>query len=87
MRVWGCSKRGIANSKSCTWVVVKTRVPFWGTLNIRYRILLGTPKRDYNFDNHPHMSHIRFVEQARRAGFGPTGPACTSVYIDIDIDP
>ena len=26
------------------WVVVKIRVPFWGTLNSRCRIMLGTPK-------------------------------------------
>ena len=28
-------------------------VSFWGTLNIRCRIRIGTPKRDHNFDNHP----------------------------------
>ena len=27
--------------------------PFLGTLNIRCRIIIGTPKRDHNFDNHP----------------------------------
>ena len=26
------------------WVVVKIRVPFWGTLNIRCRNIIGTPK-------------------------------------------
>ena len=30
--------------------------PFLGTLNIRCRIILGIPKRDHNFDNHPHVS-------------------------------
>ena len=28
-------------------------VPFLGTLNIRGGIIIGTPKRDHNFDNHP----------------------------------
>ena len=28
--------------------------PFLGTLNIRGRIIIGTPKRDHNFDNHPY---------------------------------
>ena len=31
-------------------------VPFWGTLNIRCRIVIGynrDPKRAHNFDNHP----------------------------------
>ena len=28
--------------------------PFLGTLNIRYRIIIGTPTRDHNFDNHPY---------------------------------
>ena len=27
--------------------------PFLGTLNIRGRIIIGTPKRDHNFDTHP----------------------------------
>ena len=35
-------------------MVVKIMVPFWGTLNIRGRIIMGTPKRDHNFDNHPY---------------------------------
>ena len=39
-----------------TWVVVKIRVPFWGTPNDRCRIILGTQKRDHNFDNHPHVA-------------------------------
>ena len=28
--------------------------PFLGILNIRGRIIIGTPKRDHNFDNHPY---------------------------------
>ena len=28
--------------------------PFWGTLNNRCRIIVGTPKRDPNFDNRPY---------------------------------
>ena len=28
--------------------------PFWGTLNNRCRVIIGTPKRDHNFDNHPY---------------------------------
>ena len=35
-----------------TWVVVKIMAPFWGTLNIRCRIVFKDPKRDHNFDNH-----------------------------------
>ena len=27
--------------------------PFLGTLNIRARTIMGTQKRDQNFDNHP----------------------------------
>ena len=29
--------------------------PFWGTLNSRCRIIIGTQKRDHNFDNHPYV--------------------------------
>ena len=32
--------------------------PFLGTLNIRYRIVIGTKKRDHNFDNHPHVGGV-----------------------------
>ena len=35
------------------WVVVKIMVPFLGALNVRCRIVIGTQKRDHNFDNHP----------------------------------
>ena len=28
--------------------------PFLGTPDIRCRIIIGDPKRDHNFDNHPH---------------------------------
>ena len=38
------------------WVVVKIMVPFWGTLNIRGRIIIGIQKRDHNCDNHPYVS-------------------------------
>ena len=35
------------------WVVVKIMVPlFWVP---RCRIIIGTPKRDHNFDNHPYV--------------------------------
>ena len=33
------------------WVVVKLRVPFWGTLNNRCRIFNRDPKRDPNSNN------------------------------------
>ena len=33
--------------------------PFLGTLNIRGRIILGNPKRDHNFDNHPFRVHTK----------------------------
>ena len=36
------------------WVVVKIMAPLKGTLNIRCRIIIKTPKRDPNFDNHPY---------------------------------
>ena len=29
--------------------------PFWGTLNIRRRIIIGTPKIGHNFDNQPYI--------------------------------
>ena len=29
--------------------------PFLGTLNNRCRIIIGTPQRDHNFDNHPYI--------------------------------
>ena len=35
-----------------TWVVVKIMVPCW--IPIILRPLVLTPKRDHNFDNHPH---------------------------------
>ena len=28
--------------------------PFLGTINNRCRIIIGTQKRDHNFDNHPY---------------------------------
>ena len=28
--------------------------PFWGTLNIRCRIIRGIQKKDHTFDNHPY---------------------------------
>ena len=28
---------------------------FWGTLNIRGRIIIGTQKGTHNFDNHPYI--------------------------------
>ena len=31
--------------------------PFWGTLDNRCRMIIGTPKWDHNFDNHPHGGH------------------------------
>ena len=31
--------------------------PFWGTLNIRCRIIIGIQKRHHNFDNHPCRVH------------------------------
>ena len=36
-----------------TWVVVNIRVPFW-VPNIVRHLLFRVPKRDPNFDNHPH---------------------------------
>ena len=29
--------------------------PFLGILNVRCRIIIGTQKRDHNFDNYPHV--------------------------------
>ena len=36
---------------SCGWL--SNYGPYLGTLNIRCRILIGIPKRDHDFDNHP----------------------------------
>ena len=35
--------------------------PFWGTLNIRCRTIIGDPQRDHNFDNHPCEPWAKFV--------------------------
>ena len=35
-------------------MVVKIKVPLLATLNNRCRIIIGTQKRDHNFDNHPY---------------------------------
>ena len=32
--------------------------PFLGTLNIGCRIIIGTPKRDHNLDNHPYLFRV-----------------------------
>ena len=58
-------------SKDCThqgsrtlgsiWLVVKIMLPFWGTLNIRCRIILGIQKRDHNFDNDPNERQLSFM--------------------------
>ena len=46
--------------KPHTWVVVKNRVPFWVPN-------LGYPKRDHNFDNHPHACNsLRALRQRIR---------------------
>ena len=34
--------------------------PFLGTLNIRGRIIIGTQKKDHNFDNHPYIVYILY---------------------------
>ena len=34
------------------WVVVRIMVPFW-VLSITRHLLLGDPKGDHNFENHP----------------------------------
>ena len=35
--------------------------PFLGTLNIRCRIIIGYPKRDHNFDNHPYRVPKKYM--------------------------
>ena len=35
--------------------------PFLGTLNIRGRIIIGTPKRDHNFDDQPYRDVHLYV--------------------------
>ena len=35
--------------------------PFLSTLNIRCRIIIGTQKRDHNFDNHPYARKLRML--------------------------
>ena len=46
LRCWSrpCKFRGL---------VVKIMVLLLGTLHVRGRIIIGTQKRDHNFDNHP----------------------------------
>ena len=41
---------------------------FLDTLNIRCRIIIGIPKRDHNFDNHPHLSQGNFAEPSWQTG-------------------
>ena len=43
------------------WVVVEIMGPFLGALNIRCRIIIGIPKRDHNFDNHPDMCFEKLI--------------------------
>ena len=53
--------------------------PFLCTLDIRCRIMIGTPKRDHNFDNHPHAYEYHqpwyngFGLGFRHLGLGLTG--------------
>ena len=42
-----------ADGQKNMWVVVNTVVLFWGTLNIRCRIIIRTQKGDPNIDNYP----------------------------------
>ena len=56
--VQGGSRLIRAELKGFTWVVVKTMVPFWVPSIIRH-LLFRVPKRDLNFDNHPHVETAR----------------------------
>ena len=38
--------------------------PFLGTLNIRVPYYIKDPKRDHNFDNHPHTHSDSYAEPA-----------------------
>ena len=60
------------------WVVVKIRVPFWGTLNARCRIIIGTQRGTNNFDNHPCMRVLGLLASAHRVGL-KAGTAISSV--------
>ena len=60
-------------------VVVKIRVPFWGTLNIRCRIILGTPKSDHNFDNYSivvYMDPLGYI-QPKPENLQPKSQKCS----------
>ena len=42
--------------------------PFSGTLNIRGRIIIGTQKRDHNFDNQPYLLKVASWPLSRPSG-------------------
>ena len=44
----------------------QTYGPFLGTLNIRCRIIIGIPKRDHHFDNHPNQAIIMGLYSGRK---------------------
>ena len=45
-----------------TWMVVRIRVPFLGTLNNRCRIIIGTPKGTILLTTHPYKKR-RFIAE------------------------
>ena len=49
--------------------------PFLGALNIRCRIKIGIQKRDYIFDNHPHVPQSSLTQRVdcREASFADNG--------------
>ena len=55
-----------------TWVVIEIMVPFWILIRIRH----GNPKRDHNFDNHPHVSVNRVHEDCSHFTRGVDEVAC-----------
>ena len=67
--------------KTLKRVVLKIMAPFWGTLNIKCRLIIRTPQRDHNFDNHPNpnphksepLSALLHRSRRLRAGVPPAG--------------
>ena len=50
-------KSGARFPPSTVWVVVKVMVPFVIPITIRH-LILGYPKRDHTFDNHPYVPKL-----------------------------
>ena len=56
------------------WVVVKIMVPFLGNLNIRCRIIIGTPKGAYGQLTTTHICYYLYHQQCRMSCCSCKGP-------------